>query len=81
MEHLKLYKDLKNEFPKLNESTVTPWVRKYIAEPNSKKPRSCFTIGTKRGRLSGELDQKLRAIIINLRTACAEININVFRVF
>ena len=38
----------KNEFP--NESTVRPWVRMYKAELNSEKPRSCLTIGTKRGR-------------------------------
>ena len=72
----------KNEFPKLNESTVRPWVRKYKAELNSKKPRSCLTIGTKRGRPtihSAELDQKLRAMIINLRTAGAEITIHVLR--
>ena len=72
----------KSDFPKLNESTITPWVKKYKSELSSKKPRTNFTIAIKKGRptrLSEELDQKLRAMIINLRTAGAVINIHVVR--
>ena len=68
----------KNEFPKLTPSTVRPWMNKYkltLLDPTA-------TIGAKRGRplyLSSELDQKLRAMIINLRTAGAEINKHVVK--
>ena len=57
-------------------------MKKYKSELSSKKPQTSFTIGTKRGRpaiLSEELDQKLRAMIVNLRTAGAVINIHVTR--
>ena len=72
----------KSDFPKLNESTVRPWVKKYKSELSSKKPQTSFWIGTKRGRptiLSEELDQKLRAMVVNLRTARAVIDIHVVR--
>ena len=52
----------------------------YKSELSSEKPQTSFTIGTKGGRptiLSEELDQKLRAIIANLRTAGEVINIHV----
>ena len=46
----KLYWNLKFKFPKLNESIVRPWVKKYKCELISTKPQASFTIGTKRGR-------------------------------
>ena len=55
-------------------------MKKYKSGLSSKKLQTSFTIGTKRGRpaiLSEELDQKLRAMIVNLRTAGAVINIHV----
>ena len=73
---------LKSDFPKLNESTIRPWVKKHKSELSSKKPQTSFTIGTKGERptiLSEELDQKLRAMIVNLRTAGAVIKIHVVR--
>ena len=63
----------KNEFPKLCPSTVRPWMKKYkesLVNPTT-------TIRVRRGRplyLSRELDEKLQAMIINLRMAGAEIN-------
>ena len=57
-------------------------MKKYKSELSSKNPQTSFMIGTKRGRpakLSEELHQKLRAMIINLRTAAAVINIHVVR--
>ena len=56
--------------------------RKYKSELSSRKPQTRFTIGTKRGRptiLSEELDQKLKATIVNLTTVGAVINIHVVR--
>ena len=73
---------LKIDYPKLNESTIRPWVKMYKSELSSKKPQTSFLIGTKRERptiLSEELDQKLRAIIVNLSTAGTVINIHVVR--
>ena len=61
---------------------MRPWVKKYKPELSSKKSRTSFTIGTKSGRptiLSEEVDQKLRAMIVNLRTAGAVINIHAVR--
>ena len=57
-------------------------MKKDKSELSSKKPQTSLAIGTKRGKptiLSKELDQKLRAMIINLRTARAVINIHVVR--
>ena len=74
----------KSDFPKHNESIIRPWVKKYKFELSSKKPQTSFTISIKRGRptmLSNELDLKLRAMIVSLRTAGAVINIRVVRVF
>ena len=74
----------KSDFPKLNENTIRPWVKKYKFELSSKKPQTSFTISIKRGRptmLPNELDLKLRAMIVSLRTAGAVINIHVVRVF
>ena len=62
----------KGDFPKLNESTIRPWVKNYKSELSSEKLQSSIRIGTKRERhtiISEELDQKLRAMIVNLRTA------------
>ena len=70
----------KSDFPKLNESTIRPWAKKYKSELSSKKPQTSFVIGTKRDRptmLSEEVDQKLRSIIVNFRTVGAVINIHV----
>ena len=56
--------------------------KKYKSELSSGKPQTRFTTGTKRGRptiLSEELDQKLKATIVNLTTAGAVINIHVVR--
>ena len=79
METLKLYQ---SDFPKLNESTIRPWVKKYKSELSSKKPQTSFTIGTKSGRLTIlSEDQKLKAMIGNLRIAGAVINIHTVRVF
>ena len=50
------------------------------SELSSKKLQTSFTIGTKRGRptiLWEKLDQKFRAMIVNLRTAGAVINTHV----
>ena len=54
----------KKDFPKLNESAIRPWVKKYKSELSNKRPQTSFTIGTKRGRptiLSEELDQKIKS--------------------
>ena len=67
------------EFPKLRHTTIIPWVKKY--EQMLRDPL-VTTIGVKRGRptyLSAELDQKVRAMIINVRTAGSEINIYVVK--
>ena len=53
-----------------------------MGKVSSKKTQPGFTISTKRGKttiLSEELDQKLRAMIVNLRTAGEVINIHVVR--
>ena len=69
----------RSDFPKLRHSTIAPWIKNYrkmLHDPCK------TTIGKKRGRptyLSKELDQKLRSMIINLRTAGADINIHVVR--
>ena len=69
----------RKDFPKLRHSTIAPWLKSYrkmLHDPCK------TTIAEKRGRptyLSKELDQKLRSVIINLRTAGAEINIHVVR--
>ncbi len=63
----------KKEFPKLSASTVRPWANKY----KKKLVDPTITIGVRRGRplyLSRELDQKLQAMLINLRTAGAEVS-------
>ena len=52
------------------------------SELSSKKLQTRFTTGTKRERpviLSEEFDQKLRAMIVNLKIAGAVINIHVVR--
>ena len=54
-------------------------MKKYKSKLISKKPQTNFTIGTKTEVLSEELDQKLRAMIVNLRTAGAVKNIHVVR--
>ena len=78
----KVVSNFKSDFPKLNESIIRPWLKKYKSELSSQKPQTCFTIIIKRGRpamFSEELDQKLRVVIVNLRTAGAVINIHVVR--
>ena len=65
------------EFPKLRQSTVSPWLKRYKQVETSSTSQA--TISTKRGRptyLSTELDTKLRSMIINLRIAGAQINIH-----
>ena len=55
------------EFPKLRHTTIIPWVKEY--EQMLRDPL-VTTIGVKCGRptyLSAELDQNVRAMIINLR--------------
>lgn len=75
----------KKDFPKLAYSTVRPWMKRYEASTNPTNPSTAnpnVKIGSKRGRplyLSAELDQKLRAMIVNLRAAGAEINIHVVK--
>ena len=64
---------------KLRHTTIIPWVKKY--EQMLRDPL-VTTIGVRRGRptyLSAELDQKVCAMIINLRTAGSEINIYVVK--
>ena len=39
-----------SDFPKLNESTIRPRVKKYKSELSSEKSQTSFAIGTKRGR-------------------------------
>ena len=46
----KVVSKFKSDFPKLNESTIRPRVKKYNSELSSKKPQTSFTIDTKRGR-------------------------------
>ena len=60
-------------------------MKRYEASTNPTNPSTAnpnVKIGSKRGRplyLSAELDQKLRAMIVNLRAAGAEINIHVVK--
>ena len=57
-------------------------MKKYKSDLSSKKPQTSFTIGTKRGTpaiVTEELNKKLRAMIVNLRTAGAVINIHAVR--
>ena len=68
----------KKDFPKLDESAIRPWVKKYKSELSNKRPQTSFTIGTKRGRPT-KMIKKLRAMIVNLITAGEVINIHVVR--
>ena len=70
----------KSDFPKLNECTIRPWWKVISLNWVVKKPQTSFVIGTKTGRLTilaEELDQKLRVMTVNLRTAGAVINTHV----
>lgn len=71
-----------DEFPNINESSVRRWTEKYKSQLTANPQQANVSIGMKRGRptlLSSELDEKLRRMIINLRTAGAMINIHVVR--
>ena len=43
-ENSKVVSKFKRDFPKLNESTIRPWMNKYKSELSSKKPKISFTI-------------------------------------
>ena len=73
----------KVKFPRLTESTIRPWVKKYKEMIKAKSSRFVnFKICEKRGRLSlldEELGRKLRAMVITLRKAGFVINVHVIR--
>ena len=77
----------KVKFPKLTESTIRPWVKKYKEMIKAKSQRESsrfvdFKICEKRGRpllLDEELGRKLRAMLITLRKAGSVINVHVIR--
>ena len=58
----------RNDFPKLTESTLRPWVQKYKSEMKNSPEGTQIVIGVKRGRpilLLSELDCKLRTLLTN----------------
>ena len=76
----------KHRFPNLNESTVQPWLKKYMENLKEKKKAKneniTLKIGQMRGRpllLDAELDLQLRSMIASLRTGGAGINIYIIR--
>ena len=76
----------KVKFPRLTESTIRPWVKKYKEMIKAKRESSRFgnfKICKKRaGRpllLDEELDRKLRVMVMTLRKAGSVINVHVIR--
>ena len=77
----------KVKFPRLTESTIRPWVKKYQEMIKAKSQRESsrfvnFKICEKRGHpliLDEELDRKLRAMVITLQKAGSVINVHVIR--
>ena len=75
----------KVKFPRLTESSIRPWVKKYNEVNKAKSQGESsrfvnFKICEKRGRpllLDEELDRKLREMVIPLRKAGSVINIHV----
>ena len=70
-----------DEFPNINESSVRRWTEKYT-QLTANPQQANISIGMKRGRLTllaSEIDEKLKCMITNLRTAGAMINIHVVR--
>ena len=68
-------KFFQRDFPKLTESTVRPWLKKYRLQKSSSG--ALPVISTKRGRpllLPDEVDQKLRMFINNTRKAGGTVN-------
>ena len=69
----------KQDFPKLTESTIRPWLAKYRSQlkTTSSEDSECIQISETRGRpllLPNELDRKLRTFITSTRTAGGTIN-------
>ena len=73
-------KFFQRDFPKLTESTVRPWLKKYRAGLQKSSSGALPVISTKRGRpslLPDEIDKKLRVFINNTRKAGGTVNKNV----
>ena len=72
-------KHFANEFPKLTESTIRPWLKRYREQlkQNSIDKAIPQTIGQKQGRPFRLPDTKLRNFLINFKTAGGTVNRNV----